>query len=71
MQGYAVPQATTEMMEAQQTNYNEMESEETVRYNEHAFDNGGKRFPPQIGGGAINRVQLAQIENAIDTLLAQ
>ena len=48
-----------------------MESEETVRYNEHAFDNGGKRFPPQIGGGAINRVQLAQIENAIDTLLAQ
>jgi len=45
-----------------------MESEETTRYNEQGFDNGSKKYPPQIG--AINRVQLAQIENAIDTLLA-
>ena len=67
--GMMVPQATADMMSAQQSHYNDMDSEETARYTEQAPDYGGKKLPQT--GGAVNKVQLAQIENAIDCLLAQ
>ena len=53
------------------------ESEETARYAEHGQDMAmeAKKMPPLIenqnSAGGMNMVKLQQIENAIDTLLAQ